>query len=74
MTRKPGRARPGAVQRPLWPGSGPSEQAVRRRLRREYGHEPSREQVGRITVALSSLGAPHLLRLMQANEGRPPHA
>lgn len=65
MTRKPTPARP------RWPGSGPSELAVRRRLRRELGHEPSKAQVARTTIALSTLGAPHLLRVMQAQEGRP---
>jgi hypothetical protein len=57
--------------RPLWPGSGPSEHAVRRRLRRELGHEPSKAEVARTTIALSTLGAPHLVQLMQRAEGRP---
>jgi hypothetical protein len=67
-------SRPPLPHRPLWPGSGPSEQAVRRRLRRTQDREPNRAEVARVTIALSSLGAQHLLRLMQANEGPPPRA
>lgn len=59
--RKPGNASRRAPERPLWPGSGPSEQAVKRRLRRALGREPNRREIAAATIAASTLNAKQML-------------
>lgn len=59
-----------AVRKPPWPGSGPSEAAIKRRLRRSLGREPSRQEIRAGTLAASTFMAREMLR--RARPAGPP--